>query len=154
MSDDESNYSEYSVDNDYYENVYEPEEQSLTKYNIILCRQLYDYYLVFTRFKQLKFNEIYSIYNEAFIEMHRKLEIAECIYLPSQECVGILKTIWIKLIQRTWKNILKQRNNIIKERCKLSSLRYREINGKWPSNCLKYPTLKGSLSYLSRTTST
>ncbi len=157
MSDNETDTESYysnDSDDEYYENEYEPEEPSLTKYNIILCRQVYNQHLVFVRFKRLNYNEIRSIYNEAFTEMYRKLEIAECIYLPTQECVGIIKTIWIKLIQRTWKNIFKERKRVIKERCKLSSLKYREINGKWPNTCSYYPHYKGSLNYLSRSAST
>lgn len=147
----DSDYSYYS-DDEYYENEYEPEEQSLTKYNIVLCDSLlYNYHLVLIRFKQFKYNQICSVYNEVFTEMYRKIEIAECIYLPSQECIGIIKTFWIKLIQRRWKNLLKERKIIIKKRCNPNSLKYIEINGKWPINCCYYPVLKGMLSNLSKT---
>ena len=74
-----------------------------------------------------------------------KPEIAECIYLESNEYVAILKTFWLKIIQRAWKKIYKQRQIILKRRCSIQSLRYRESKGKWPMECLHYPSLKGLL---------
>jgi hypothetical protein len=45
---------------------------------------------------------------------------------------GIDKTIWIKLIQRRWRNIQKKR---IQSKIKIDSLKYRELHGKWPQEC-------------------
>ena len=75
-------------------------------------------------------------------------EIAECVYLENEDCVAILKTHWIRLIQRTWKNIIKQRKTIIQKRARLNALRYKEFNGRWPSDCFYYPELQGMLSGL------
>jgi hypothetical protein len=75
-------------------------------------------------------------------------EIAECLYLSGGECVSILKTFWIRIIQRKWKKIVIERNFKIELRKKLSSLLYRETNGRWPSSCLYLPSLKGMLSGL------
>ena len=74
-----------------------------------------------------------------------KPEITECIYLDTGHCVAIIKTYWLKLIQRKWKNILKKRENIIKKRCHPNSISHREITGKWPKDCSNYPSLKGML---------
>ena len=179
-TDDESYLSE-DDDNKYYE----PEEQSTTKYNIVLC-ELYNErvhgissneivkynYLTINRYKTFD-NVIYndakylnSIYNNRLNKKHAiyrnykniisnknyiKPEIAECIYLPNtHECIAILKTFWIRLIQRIWKNIYKKRTSIIKKRCHFNSLKYREIYGKWPDDCIKYPVLKGILSFLNQ----
>ncbi len=62
--------------------------------------------------------------------------------------IAIIKTFWLKIVQRTWKNIIKKRKEIILKRKHLVSLFWREINGKWPNNCLQYPSLKGMLSNL------
>jgi hypothetical protein len=37
-----------------------------------------------------------------------KPEIAQCIKLPTLEIIAVIKTIWIKIIQRKWKNICKK----------------------------------------------
>jgi hypothetical protein len=138
--------------------IYEPEEPSLNKFTIVLCekynRLLHgpapiitkNYYLTFIRLKQLDMNLInyYKGFSDSL-----KLEIAECIYLPSQHCVSIIKTFWLKLIQRKWKNIYKEKKICILRRSNPNCLLYREITGKWPNDCLNYPGLKGMLSELS-----
>jgi len=68
-------------------------------------------------------------------------QIAHCVYLPGGECVAILKTFWIRIVQRTWKKIYKQRLHIIQLRKQPSSLFYRETHGKWPISCNRLPGL-------------
>lgn len=80
-------------------------------------------------------------------------EIIECIYLNTGHCIGIIKTFWIKLIQRRWKNVFKERKLCLSRRSNPNALKYREIYGKWPNNCLINPDLNGMLSKLSRTSS-
>jgi hypothetical protein len=156
-SNDSWDDSDDEIDN---ENVYEPEEPSLTKYNLVLC-ELYNrnihgdvdgeinyHYLTFTRLKKNDNNFIRRFPN------HIKLEIAECLYLPSEHCVSILKTFWLRLIQRIWKKIYIERKSIIKKRSNPNALFYKQIYGKWPNNCLYYPQLKGMLSNLSKTSFT
>ena len=72
-------------------------------------------------------------------------EIAECIVLPSQHTVAIIKTIWIKIIQRKWKKVYAERKKVIKTRMQYSSLKTREITGRWPQSCNYLPTLYGLL---------
>lgn len=77
-----------------------------------------------------------------------KLEIAECIYLQNNEMVAILKTFWLKIIQRKWKNIFEERNKIKRLRMRIASVMYREIYGVWPPECKYMPELRGMLSDL------
>ena len=78
-----------------------------------------------------------------------KPEIAECLYLNgNEEFVSIIKTIWIRLIQRTWKKIYNVRKEVLSKRCKIESFRYREIHGYWPASCTQLPTISGMLSNL------
>jgi hypothetical protein len=148
---DSDNDSDYDDINE-YELIYEAEELSNKKFTIVLCNLIPSlrYHLVIIRFKTFnlnlikKFKSIIPYFNNPIIE------ISECIYLDTQECVGIIKTIWLKLIQRTWKKIYKIRKNIICMRKTPSSIFYRDINGKWPSNCVNMPSLIGMLSYLKK----
>lgn len=156
-TDNESNgsWDETEID----EPIYEPEEPSLTKYNIVLCErynniahgfingELNNHYLTQIRFKELNLD----IINNFIMNTLCKLEIAECLYLPSYHCVSILKTHWLKLVQRTWKKIYRTRKVIIRVRSHPTILKYREIHGKWSNNCSIYPGLRGMLSNLSRT---
>lgn len=156
-----SRYNETDDESDINDPVYEPEEQSLTKYNIVLCEQydknkhgmvdgeINDHFLTLTRLKELdmEFIDWISQYAPGY------LEIAECIYLPSEHCVSIIKTIWLRLIQRTWKKIHRLRKLTITMRSHPNALKHREIYGRWPNSCSIYPGLKGMLSNLSRTSS-
>jgi hypothetical protein len=178
--DTDDDYEEYLFDN---ENLLEPEEPSLTRYNIILC-EIYNSkmhgslensskeenigFLVCCRFKKLDIGLIEDISSELIGGYHPSIrnsnhniyrnyrniisrpnyfkpEIAQCVYLESLHCVAILKTFWIKLIQRTWKRIVAERKRILNERCSVKSLRHREINGKWPTTCNYLPSFKGML---------
>jgi hypothetical protein len=88
-------------------------------------------------------NIIKSFY---YIQPH----IVECVYLPApgSECVAILKTFWLKIIQRTWKRVYKQRMQLL---CSVPMLRMREIRGG--NTCFQYekihiPGLRGMLNGL------
>lgn len=74
-----------------------------------------------------------------------KPEIAECIVLPTGENIAIIKTMWIKIIQRKWKKVYAARQHIIKCRSCPSSLSIRQLTGMWPRHCLRMPGLKGML---------
>ena len=160
-----SSWDETDDETEYDDPVYDPEEPSLTKYNIVLC-ELYNnethgfvdgdvnnHYLTLIRFTELD-NSFVNLIRRHSNNNEAKLEIAQCIYLPSEHCVSIIKTYWLRLIQRTWRKICRNRKLIIKQRCNPNSLKYREIYGKWPSSCSNYPSLNGMLNYLSRTSST
>ena len=75
-----------------------------------------------------------------------KPEIAECFNLPTGEYIAIIKTMWIKFIQRKWKKVFADRQYIIKCRSCPSSLSTRQLTGYWPQHCLRMPGLKGMLS--------
>ena len=149
---DSDSEDEESIDEDNL--IYNCEEPSLTRFNIVLC-ELYNerihginnislakyHYLVAGRFKKFNVNYI----NKIKLDYNFSLEIAQCIDLETQERVAIIKTFWIKLIQRTWKNIFKKRKEIIIKRSQLTSLRHRELYGKWPKECIYYPSIKGMM---------
>ena len=186
---DDSDYDS-ADDDDLYLN---PDEQSTTRFNIVLCElycklhgkgmgdKLFYYHLNISSFKKLDINvlnEICNNYNTYYNDLVNNLlpgnsatnsppfsairnfnsivskndyikpEIAENITLESGHRVCIIKTIWLKLIQRTWKKVFALRKIIIKRRCNIHSLKMREITGKWPENCRFYPELQGMMSYL------
>lgn len=75
-------------------------------------------------------------------------EIAECFELPTLEHIAIIKTIWLKIIQRKWKVVFAARKIIIQMRYSPSSLVIRQLTGIWPKDCQKLPGIKGMLSNL------
>jgi hypothetical protein len=58
----------------------------------------------------------------------------------------VLKTHWIRLIQRHWRKIYKQQSYIIRQRCKIQNMRYREIHGYYPKHINRLPLLNGMLN--------
>ena len=179
VSDSDSDYD--SDEDDLYFN---PDEQSNTRFNIVLCElycklhgkgnggKLFYYHLNISRFKKLNINimnEICNNYNTYYRNLvtqesspfsriknfnnivskddYIRPQIAENITLETGHCVCIIKTIWIKLIQRTWKKVFALRKTIIKRRSNINSLKIRELTGKWPENCRVYPQLQGMLRF-------
>lgn len=53
----------------------------------------------------------------------------------------VIKTFWLRLVQRTWKRIYKERQNVIKKRMHPNSLHHRSIHGKWPIGINNLPGL-------------
>jgi len=60
-----------------------------------------------------------------------KPEIAQCVYLSGDECVAILKTFWLRFVQRTWKRVFQ-------ERCKM-------IECGTNTDALTLPSIRGML---------
>lgn len=58
----------------------------------------------------------------------------------------INKTYWLRLLQRHWKKIYKQRKTIIQQRILPENLFYNQVNGKYPINTSYLPSLYGMLS--------
>ena len=79
------------------------------------------------------FNNIIKVNN--FI----KIDIVFVDQLSGNESVGYIKTFWIKLIQRRWKKIYKQRQDVLKQRMLPKSIREREITGNWPKGLRLWP---------------
>lgn len=137
--------------------IYNCEEKSKTRFNIVLC-EFYNesthgngyptlanyHYLVAGRFKKFHINYLNKFRNT----FKFNVEIAECFDLETQERIAIIKTFWLKLIQRTWKNLFKKRKEILKRRCNPLYLKFRELNGNWPKDCQIYPCIKGMMYYL------
>jgi len=152
------NESDEETINDDYNDFYEPEDISNTKYNIVLCERynknihgifndfINYHYLTHLRLKKFNNNVINDLMN---LNTRLKIEIAECIILPSQHNICILKTFWLRLIQRVWKKIYREKNNVIKKRSNPNAIFYKQIFGRWPADCLFYPHLRGMLSNLS-----
>jgi hypothetical protein len=70
-------------------------------------------------------------------------EIAACLYLSGGECVAILKTFWLRVVQRAWKRAFLERQRVLGLRKTMTHLRYREIHGKWSPSCANLPGILG-----------
>lgn len=69
-------------------------------------------------------------------------QLAEVLNLPSGECVAIIKTMWLKVVQRAWRRFCNSRKEVINKRKNPTAIHFREIHGKWPREC-RYPSVNG-----------
>lgn len=133
---------------------YDPEEKSRTKYTLVFCNTYMHnplcpedtalvggHFITYGRLKKL--NMVYIQYLQCgSIDLYTaRLEIAQCIDLPSGYRISIIKTFWLKIIQRAWKKIHAIRKSVIHSRMQIQSLLYKQINGKWPPHCAYLPGL-------------
>ena len=102
--------------------------------------------------KLYNLNNSIHISNHAFIRNYNNIisdknyikpEIGEVITLNGGEIVVIIKTFWLKIVQRLWKKVFEQRKKVIAKRMHIKSILYKETNGKWPQDCIYLPSIKG-----------
>lgn len=122
----------------------------LKKYNHTYINKLSKFYNYSYKQRIFTIGNIDTISNYNNIinrENYIKPEIAECLYLKNGECICILKTFWLRLIQCHWKSIYKLKQNIIKKRMSPSNISYRTLKGVWPSDSIYLPGLKGMMRH-------
>lgn len=74
-----------------------------------------------------------------------RIEIMKLDIQPDDSYSVILKTHWIRLIQRHWKKIYKKRQEIISRRSSIVFQKIKEITGVYPVGYNKIPTTRGML---------
>ena len=76
-----------------------------------------------------------------------KTEIIERIFLPKgKEYIAIIKTFWLRIVQRTWKKVYSKQKEIWNQRRSIQSILNREICTRGLKEYEYYPTLRGMLS--------
>jgi hypothetical protein len=93
----------------------------------------------------LKYLQIYSV---SAIKP-RKIHIMKLYIDFDMTYRVILKTHWLRLVQRHWKKVFRERQLILTKRMSLCSLAYREITGKYLPGLDVLPDLLGMLSHYS-----
>ena len=72
-----------------------------------------------------------------------RLDIMQLCVLPDQSYSVVLKTYWLRIIQRTWKRVYSERRRILMTR--MLSHHYFEIHGDYPVGLRNLPHLRGML---------
>jgi hypothetical protein len=88
----------------------------------------------------------YSVIKPVCMENGPKVEIMKIKLLADMTLSVVLKTFWLRIIQRRWKHIFNQRQEILMKRARLSSLFYFQVHGKYPVELNRLPTIYGMLS--------
>jgi hypothetical protein len=71
-----------------------------------------------------------------------KPEIFQKVYTKSDHCFAIIKTFWIRIVQRSWKRVYKERIRIKGLRMRPNSIIYYQTTNKWPDDCLYMPGIR------------
>lgn len=132
-----------NLDTNIIENNAEYFENEILQYELIELRKKYEI------IRDSHSSEANPIIRNYFNIISRpnyiKPEIGEYIILPTQEAIAILKTFWIRIIQRKWKKVFHQRQDVFRMRSNPRNIIIRENTGRWPSICNHMPTLNGML---------
>ena len=124
--------------NHYYLGIckYIPHENYFLSINSISAKMFFQYpYPAVIRFLQL-FSCIYV--SSPKIEI-MKLEIVDNVYTV------IKKTFWLRIVQRTWKRVFRERQNVLRDRRALSNVCCFERYGKYLHGSNSLPTLHNML---------
>lgn len=154
-SDEDAFEHEYVIDNVYMDerDFLDTDKQNGTHY-IGLCSYLPDRRLTLyanairpqTLFKyshahSLSYLQLYSI-----IKIRNpSIDVMQLVILADNTYTVIVKTHWLRIVQRTWKKVFQLRKTVLNKRMQLGSIRLFELSGKYPADATYMPTLSGML---------
>jgi hypothetical protein len=78
------------------------------------------------------------------------IDIMQLSILDDSTYTVVLKTYWLRLIQRHWKKTYTQRKDALNKRRNIRTIRYFEIHGRYPDNSYNIPHLQGMLCCYSK----
>ena len=60
------------------------------------------------------------------------IEILQLHITSQGQYTVVIKTFWLRIVQRTWKRSYGERREILRKRCSIMALRHRELRGRYP----------------------
>jgi hypothetical protein len=145
----EDDHYEEAIDKHYYVGMSYPINRENVKINILASRirpETFFKYNIFTIHYYLSQYNLFC-YNE--LPNHNKqIHIMQLVMLEDKTYAVVIKTHWIRLIQRKWRNVMQNRAINLRKRCSIESLQFREITGKFPK--LRDKGLVGLLGNISK----
>lgn len=136
---DEQNFLDSEKQNGhYYIGLYKNMKYQNNLLNAISAKTFYKYSFIHV----LKYLYYYSL-----VRLYQpNVEIMKLYILNDGTYSVVLKTHWIRLIQRHWRKALLLRKQIMKKQMYVSSLYHREIYGRFPNGLNKLPMLSGLMN--------
>jgi hypothetical protein len=80
-----------------------------------------------------------------YIHSRTNLEIMKLYIHPDQMYEVVLKTHWLRIVQRTWRKVYRQRCNIIKLRANPRNQEYFRRHGKYMEGTRCLPSIRGMI---------
>jgi hypothetical protein len=97
---------------------------------------------------QTFFNHLYDninnyLYYYGLVRIpNHEVQIMQVHMLNDDTCTVIIKTFWLRIIQRRWKQIYKLRTQMIRQRATPQNQMYSQIHGYYPNHIRIMPTLR------------
>lgn len=100
-----------------------------------------------TTFFRFDINHVKSyLHDYSIFATNSNIDIMKLFILDDHTHTVVIKTYWLKIIQRHWKKIYSQRKYCISRRRQIKTMMYVERNGMYPYDCHSMPGLQGMLS--------
>jgi hypothetical protein len=80
-----------------------------------------------------------------------EVQIMQLDRLVDETCTVIIKTHWLRLVQRHWKKTYSKRINMVRHRMSPQMQQYSQIHGKYPDCISRLPSVRGMLSMYKHT---
>lgn len=99
-----------------------------------------------TTFFRFDINHVKSyLHDYSIFVTNSNIDIMKLFILDDHTYTVVIKTYWLKIIQRHWKKIYSQRKYCISRRRQIKTMMYVERNGMYPYDCHSMPGLQGML---------
>ena len=99
-----------------------------------------------TTFFRFDINHVKSyLHDYSIFVTNSNIDIMKLCILDDHTYTVVIKTYWLKMIQRHWKKIYSQRKYCINRRRQIKTMMYVERNGMYPYDCYSMPGLQGML---------
>jgi len=99
-----------------------------------------------TTFFRFDINHVKSyLHDYSIFVTNSNIDIMKLFILDDHTYTVVIKTYWLKIIQRHWKKIFSQRKYCISRRRQIKTMMYVERNGMYPYDCHNMPGLQGML---------
>ena len=99
-----------------------------------------------TTFFRFDINHVKSyLHDYSIFATNSNIDIMKLFILDDHTYTVVIKTYWLRIIQRHWKKIYSQRKYCISRRRQIKTMMYVERNGMYPYDCYSMPGLQGML---------
>lgn len=104
---------------------------------------------VFFRYSFSRVREYLVKYSIMNIQ-NAKVHIMKLCILPDETYSVVLKTHWLRLVQRHWRKVYNERMRVIKGRRNIKNQSFKEIRGKYPYGLNRIPSIQGMLNHYAK----
>lgn len=138
--DDQEYHDDERVNNNYYIGACGINDNKILLLSVISPKSFFKYHIDDVS-KFLKYQSLVYISDPQIQIIKLKYEyINDELYYTS-----VNKTYYLRIIQRFWKKRLLEREDLYRKRVNIGAMKYRELNGRWPSGLNNVPGINGLL---------